>query len=267
MRKYFSLFKIRLINNIQYRATAVGVVLSNFIWVFMEVMMYVVIYKTADRTLPMNFSQIVSYVWIKRMVMHMLTVVASDREIYSVINDGSIAYELVRPIDLYWKWFCQAVSNRLAATLVSCGPILILAFVLPEPYRLSAPASILQLIEFLTALILALGVVVAFAMLMFITLFYTLAQRGIKIIVTALVSFFSGGMIPLTFFPDKLESVLNVLPFSAMQSTPLLIYSGNLVGKDAVMGILFQVLWLIVLVVLGKTVMSLSLKRVVVQGG
>ncbi len=71
----------------------------------------------------------------------------------------------------------------------------------------------------------------------------------------------------MTFFPDKVVSVLNMLPFSAMQSTPLLIYSGNLEGKDAVMGILFQALWLIALVVLGKTVMSISLKRVVVQGG
>lgn len=267
MRKYFSLFRIRLINNIQYRAITVGGVLSNFIWIFMELMMYVAIYETADKILPMSFSQIVSYVWVKRMVMLMLTVVASDGEIYSVINDGSIAYELVRPIDLYWKWFFQAVSNRLAAMFASCVPILVLAFVLPEPFRLSAPTSVLQLIEFLIALILALGVVVAFAMLMFITLFYTIAQRGIKIIVTALVSFLSGGMIPLTFFPDKVVSVLNMLPFSAMQSTPLLIYSGNLVGKDAVMGILFQALWLIALVVLGKTVMSISLKRVVVQGG
>lgn len=267
MRKYVSLFRIRLINNIQYRAITAGVVLSNFIWVFMELMMYAAIYGTADKSLPMSFSQMVSYVWVKKMVMLMLAVVSSDREIYSVINDGSIAYELVRPVDLYWKWFFQAASNRLSAMLVSCVPMLVLAFVLPEPFRLSVPGSILQLIEFLIALILALGVVVAFVMLMFITLFYTIAQRGIKIIVTALVSFLSGGMIPLTFFPDKLVTALNMLPFSAMQSTPLLIYSGNLQGKDAVQGIVFQMIWLVALIILGKILMSVSLKRVVVQGG
>lgn len=267
MKTYISLFRIRLINNIQYRAITLGIFLSNLAWLFMELMAYVAIYKTTDTNLPMEFSQIVSYVWIKKIVMSLLVVVAADAEIYSVINDGSIAYELVRPIDLYGKWFCQAVSNRLSATLVSAVPILILTIVFPKEYRLSAPASMGQFATFIISLILALGVVVAFAMLMFISLFYTIAQRGIKIIVTALVSFLSGGVIPLVFFPTKLVSVLNVLPFSAMQSTPLLIYSGNLSGREALNGILFQVIWLVVLIALGKLLMSLSLKRVVVQGG
>ena len=267
MKKYYSLFRIRLVNSIQYRAITFGAVLSNFMWVFMELMLYVAIYKTAGGNLPMTFAQIVSYIWIKRMVMALLSVVASDGEIYGVINDGSIAYELVRPIDLYWKWFWQAVSNRLTPMLVSSVPIIVLAFILPAPFRLSLPSSGLQFLEFLVSLVLALCLVVAFAMLMFISLFYTIAQRGIKIIVTALVSFLSGGMIPLTFFPDKFQAALKVLPFSGMQSTPLLIYSGNLAGKEAVIGILFQVIWLVILVTLGKIAMSLSLKKVIVQGG
>ena len=267
MKKYYSLFRIRLLDRIQYRVIAFGIVLSNFIWVYMELMMYVAIYQSTDKTLPMSFPQIVSYVWIKRMAMQMLAVVAADNEIYSVINDGSIAYELVRPIDLYGKWYFQAMSNRLTSILVSCLPILVIAFLLPDPFKLCLPISILQFVEFLVALILALGVVVAFAMLMFITLFYTIAQRGIKIIVTATVSFLSGGIIPLTFFPEQLKAILYALPFSSMQSTPLLIYSGNLIGKDALIAIGFQIFWLIILFLLGKVLMTYSLKKVIAQGG
>lgn len=146
MKKYYSLFRIRLLDRIQYRVIAFGVVLSNFIWVFMELMMYVAIYQSTDKTLPMSFPQIVSYVWIKRMAMQMLAVVAADNEIYSVINDGSIAYELVRPIDLYGKWYFQAMSNRLTSILVSCLPILVIAFLLPDPFKLCLPISIFQLI-------------------------------------------------------------------------------------------------------------------------
>src|SRR5699024_1303788 len=134
-------------------------------------------------------------------------------------------------------------------------------------FILCLPISILQFVEFLVALILALGVVVAFAMLMFITLFYTIAQRGIKIIVTATVSFLSGGIIPLTFFPEQLKAILYALPFSSMQSTPLLIYSGNLIGKDALIAICFQIFLLIILFLLGKVLMTYSLKKVIAQGG
>ena len=175
MKKYLSVFRIRLINNIQYRAVTFGAVASNIVWVLLELMMYVALYNSAEHVLPMTFSQIVSYIWVKRIVMSMLAVVAYDGEIYSVIHSGSVAYELVRPMDIYGKWYFQAAANRVTSTLVSCIPVLVIAMTLPEPYGLRPPMSALQALAFFVSVVLALGIVVAFAMLMFITLFYTIA--------------------------------------------------------------------------------------------
>ena len=265
MKKYLSVFRIRLINNIQYRMVTFGAVASNIVWVLLELMIYVALYNSAGHVLPMTFSQIVSYVWIKRIVMNMLAVVAYDGEIYSVINNGAVAYELVRPMDLYGKWYSQAVANRVTSTMITCIPVLLIAIILPEPYRLQFPMSVLQV--FIVSVILALGLVVAFAMIMFITLFYTIAQRGIKIIVTAVSSFLSGGLIPITFFPEKVFVIVKYLPFSSMQSTPLLIYSGNITDIEILKGIAMQILWMLILIAIGKVLMNHSIKHVVVQGG
>ena len=127
--------------------------------------------------------------------------------------------------------------------------------------------SLLQALAFFISVFLALGLVVSFAMIMFITLFYTISQRGIKIIVTAVSSFLSGGMIPLAFFPEKILTILKYLPFSPMQSTPLLIYSGNITGTEILKGIAMQIIWMIILIVIGKVLMNHSIKHVVVQGG
>lgn len=48
---------------------------------------------------------------------------------------------------------------------------------------------------------------------------------------------------------------------------PLRIYSGHIVGIDAVWAISLQILWLAVLVGLGKVLMAKALRKVVVQGG
>ena len=144
MKKYLSVFRIRLINNIQYRAVTFGAVASNIVWVLLELMMYVALYNSAGHLLPMTFSQIVSYIWVKRIVMNMLAVVAYDGEIYSVINNGAVAYELVRPMDLYGKWYSQAVANRVTSTLITCIPVLLIAIILPEPFGLHFPMSIIQ---------------------------------------------------------------------------------------------------------------------------
>ena len=99
------------------------------------------------------------------------------------------------------------------------------------------------------------------------TLFYTIAQRGVKIIVAATTSFLSGGMIPLTFFPERVLAILKYLPFSSMQSTPLLIYSGNITGTEILNGIAVQIIWMMILLVIGKVAMNYAIKHVVVQGG
>ena len=174
---------------------------------------------------------------------------------------------MVRPVDLYSRWFCQACANRLARALLRCAPILIVAFLVPEPYRISLPSNLGQLLLFLLSAILSLGVVVSFSMLMYITLFYTLSPLGMRLIVAALSDFLAGSTIPLPFFPERIRAVVELLPFASMQNMPLRIYSGNIAGADALRGIILQIFWLTVLLLIGRFAMNRALKRVVVQGG
>lgn len=267
MKMYISLFRIRFINNLQYRTVALGAIISRFVFGFMEVLAYSALYNSGTITFPMTFSQTVSYIWIQQTLLMMFLVVFSDNEIYSAIADGAIAYELIRPADLYSRWFCQSAANRLTFTIINSLPALFLAFFLPEPYKMSLPLSMGQFLLFLLSTLLAVSVVVAFAMLMYISLFYIIYQRGIRIIVTAFTSFLSGGVIPLPFFPEPVLDVVQLLPFAAMQNMPLRIYSGNIAGIDALKGIVFQLFWLVVLIFIGKFVMERALKKVIVQGG
>ncbi|MDP4146701.1 MAG: ABC transporter permease [Bacillota bacterium] len=267
MKMYISVFRIRFINSMQYRTVALGAIITRFLWGLMEILAYSALYRTGSAAFPMSFSQTISYIWMQQTLIVLFSVVFSDGEIYSAIEDGSIAYELVRPADLYGRWFCQSAANRLAFTILNCLPGLIIAFLLPGPYRMSLPLNMGQFLLFLLSTVLALCVVVAFAMLMYISLFYILSQRGIKIIVTALTTFLSGGVIPLPFFPAPVLAVVQLLPFAAMQNMPLRIYSGNIVGVDALKGIAFQLFWLAALFLIGRLTMSRALKKVIVQGG
>ena len=89
----------------------------------------------------------------------------------------------------------------------------------------------------------------------------------IKVIVSAVTSFLSGGLIPLTIFPPLFREIAQRLPFAACQSTPLLIYSGTLQGAAIAEAMGLQLFWLVALVALGCWWMHGTLKRVVVLGG
>jgi ABC-2 type transport system permease protein len=264
---YLSVFRIRFINSLQYRAVLVAEIIARLAWGFMQILAFSAFYRTNPGAFPMEFSQTVSYIWMQEILIILFNVVFQDGDIYAALESGSIAYELVRPMSLYGRWFCQSAANRISYTVINCAPALVLAFIMPAPYRMSLPPDVGLFMLFLLSTILALGVVVAFAMLMYITLFYTLSQRGVRIIVTALTTFLSGGVIPLPFFPARVLAVVEWLPFAAMQNMPLRIYSGNIAGTDALKGIAFQVFWLAALILIGKLTMGRALKKVIVQGG
>ena len=91
MKKYITVFRIRFINSLQYRAAAFGEILKSFAWAFMEILAYTALYRTAGNAFPMEFSQPVSYVWMQQILFLMYSVVFGDEEIYTAIGSGSIA--------------------------------------------------------------------------------------------------------------------------------------------------------------------------------
>ena len=267
MGMYLGLFRIRFINALQYRAAALAGVSTQFAWGFMEIFAFSAFYRSNPAAFPMEFSHTVSYIWMQQAFLALFMMWFWENDIAEAVLSGSIAYELVRPMDLYGRWFCQAAANRLSRALLRCIPIFLITFFIPKPYRLSPPPDIQALSLFLISCALGLCVVVAFSMLLYISLFYTVSALGVRALFGTLADFLSGAIIPLPFFPPRVLAVVRLLPFAAMQNMPLRIYSGDIAGRDAAAGILLQVFWLIALVAAGRIAMSRSLKRVTTHGG
>lgn len=266
MKKYFAIFRIRFIHGVQYRIVVFSLIFTGFLWGMMLVLAYSAFYRTNPAAFPMTLSQTVSYMWLQQAFLILFSVVFADDEIESSIESGSIAYELVRPADLYTRWFFRASAGRVAFTVFRL-PLLIVVFFLPAPYNLSLPPDMFQLVMFLLSSVFALGVTVSFTMLMYVSMFYTTSFRGVRVMLIAATAFFTGAVIPFPFFPTSVRTVLELLPFAAMQNIPLRIYSGNIAGTDAVNSIVLQVFWLILLIAAGKFFMCRALKKVIVQGG
>ena len=81
------------------------------------------------------------------------------------------------------------------------------------------------------------------------------------------MEFLTGAVIPLPFLPDKIKEILELLPFAAMQNVPLRIYSGSMTDAEMVRAVALQVFWLVVLMLFGKALCRVAVKRVTAQGG
>lgn len=267
MKKYMSFFRLRFAMGIQYRAAALAGIVTQFFWGFMEIMAFHAFYETGAEAFPMSFQATSTYIWLQQSFFVMFTVWMMESEIFDSIQNGNIAYELCRPVHLYFMWFARNIANRMASALLRCFPIFIVAAFLPKPYGLSAPADFMHFLLFLLTLGLALLVTVAFNLLVYMLSFFTISATGLRMIIVSMVEFFTGAIIPLPFFPEKVRFVLELLPFAAMQNVPLRVYSGSMEEGQMMRAALLQCFWLFVLVGAGLALWRIAEKRVVVQGG
>jgi len=267
MRPYFALFRIRLVNSIQYRAAALAGISTQFAWGFMLILSFMAFYESNPGAFPMTLQQTVSYIWMQQAFLYVFMLWMFDNSIFESIEGGEIAYDLVRPMDLYNRWFATTSANRIAGATLRCVPVLVVAFILPAPFRMVLPGSVLQMGAFAVSMVLSMAVVVSFTMLIYVSAFYTINSRGTRLMVAVAGDFFAGGIIPIPFFPDTLRRVVEFSPFGAMQNFPLRIFSGHIYGAEMVRSLGLQVFWIVALVVLGRMFMQPALKRVVAQGG
>ena len=194
-KKYLSFFRIRFSCGLQYRVAAYAGIATQFAWGFGEVLLYKAFYATGASS-PMTLSQMCSYIWMRQAFLGLFMSWYFDPDILEMISSGSVAYELCRPCDLYSMWFIKNLALRSSRCALRCLPILAVAFFLPEPIRMSLPESFPRLLAFLASLVLGALITVAFAMLIYTSIFHTVSSVGVRLIAVNVVAFASGELIP-----------------------------------------------------------------------
>ena len=267
IRKHRSILRIRFANGMQYRAAALAGIVTQFAWGGMYLILYHTFYQSGTGAFPMDMQALSAYIWLQQAFLALFMIWGMDNDIFELISSGNIAYELCRPCDLYSMIFFRTLGSRLARAVLRCFPILLVAALLPSPYGIRLPPSWGAAGLFLVSFLLGALVVGAFCMLIYISAFFTISPMGVRLVAVAVVDFFSGAIIPLPFFPEKLQVIFSLLPFGSMQNVPYRIYGGDLAGLPALVSILIQAFWLLALLLLGRLMMRKALQRVVIQGG
>ncbi len=267
MRAYYSLFKMRLLKGLQYRIAALAGVLTQFFWGFMYIMIFEAFYKSTSSVQPISLRELIQVLWLQQSFLALIMLWFRDTELINLITSGNIAYELVRPSDLYSFWYAKLIAQRLSSALLRCFPILIVAILLPYPYNFTLPPSLTDFILFIITLTLGIILIVAISMLIYISIFYTMSGVGSLLIFGVLGEFFSGLLIPVPLMPNFLKNIVYMLPFRYTSDLPFRIYAGNIATKEALISIGVQLLWIIIIITVGRLWMNKALKRIVVQGG
>jgi len=260
---YWAIFSARFRVLLQYRAAALAGFGTQLFWGFIRVMIFTAFYQSTTSPQPLTLTETIIYVCLGQALL-LLIPWHIDNDVHNLIRTGNVAYELVRPFDIYWLWFSRAIAMRLAPVFLRALPMFVIAGLF---LGLDLPASWAAAGAFVLSTIGALLLSSAFTTLWSISLLWTITGDGITRLVPSVVAIFSGLIIPLPLFPDWVQPILNFLPFRGILDVPFRLYMGNIQSHAAPWLFIQQLLWAAVIIAFGRMLLSRGLRRVVVQGG
>ncbi len=263
MRKYLFIVQQSFQRVLAYRASFVLGLGVPLLQVAALYYFWMAVYAGATRPGGLSWHQMVTYLCVA-FAVNELVGWGVESSIGRAIRDGSIAMELLKPLDYQLYKLCEATGTMLLQGLL----VALLTFALAIGLlSIAVPADLVTLMLFLLSV--ALGVLVAFS-LSYITglaYFWTTNHWGLVQTKRWLVSLTSGTLVPLVFFPEWLRGIAMALPFQAIVHTPLTIYLGLLPEAGRLQALLVQLFWAVALWFAARLLFAQAIKRVTVQGG
>jgi ABC-2 type transport system permease protein len=244
-----------------YRMEVFTNVGSLLVRLYLMKMVWLALYAQNAAPAGVPLHAIITYTTIA-LLMSLVLEIDGTRMIRDRVREGSIATDLMKPINLPLYFFSDGFGQTLLHALLIVPSLLLALFIV----HIDVPAP-LTLLAFTFSF--ALGYIVNFLLnfLMNTIAFWTLETFAIQLIVRWVSDVLGGQIVPLIFFPGFLQKIVLALPFAAVYSTPLLIYTGTIAPSAYLPAFATQLAWGTAFAVLATFVWRGALKRVVVQGG
>jgi ABC-2 type transport system permease protein len=181
------------------------------------------------------------------------------------IRDGSLKKYLLQPIDMVAYLLSYRMAHKVTYIAATALPYAMLFFICRNFF--DGFPDLPTLLCYLVSLLLAFVIGFFFESCVGMIGFWFLEVTSFLYVVNTLNFFISGHMFPLDLLPRPWPAVLRALPFQYMAYFPAAVFLGKVKGMDLVYGLLGEVAWALVFIVLCRVLYRLGLRRYSAYGG
>lgn len=235
---------------------------------FVSYFLWSAIYGSSDSGLlgGLSYEEMVAYIFMVYVTGSLVTISISEWVSEDVVK-GAVAMQLIKPIDYRLSLVVRAMGQMLHRFLAP-GVFIWIGMEVYKYVALGVPfTKPINILLYLCSCVMSFLIFVLFDFCVGMIAFFTNYIFGLLMVKEALLSFLTGQLIPLTFFPEPVQRVFDYLPFSSMVYTPIMIYLGKYSGNELVFVMLRQAVWVIILYGIGSLIWNRVVKRLVVLGG
>jgi len=236
---------------------------STLLWIYLVYAFWSALYLHTSRVEGITLSQMIEYAILSRIIGSFLDIYITYW-MPQKIREGSIVFDLARPIDFELYLLFHSLGRTLFGILILGLPAAIISHFL---FGIGLPENSLILFWFLLSLLLSYLTIFLLDFLVCLSSFWTTQIRGVGGFERLIIRLCSGAFVPLWFFPEFLKRILILLPFASIYHVPLSIYIGKITGEGVGRIILQQAIWVAALAIAGRLLWRSSHRRLMIHGG
>ena len=239
MRKGFAIVKTYWQNLAEYRLDSFIYTLGSVIFPVIMLSVWLKVGQSGTG-LPYTPNELVTY-YLALSFTGMITAAWLAWVIDEQVRNGQLSPYLLKPVSYVLFLAADTIAEKVFRLLYIVPMIVLLAVFFHAHVLFSAG----QLGLFLIALFLAAALASVFNVMLGLLCFWLADVRPVLSISNLLHTIFSGGIIPLAFFPGVLGLIAQWMPYRFMLSFPVEILVGKLSTEQVIMGFVWQGGWLI----------------------
>ncbi|MHC4181746.1 MAG: ABC transporter permease [Planctomycetota bacterium] len=249
---------------ITYRFEYFVGILNGFLYVFIFTSLWRALYSQFDAVEHNGFtlSAIITYAVMAMAIKISFTM--DDSIIYKKVQDGSVAMELIRPTSFFLMNLAENMGHSLFHILARTIPIIIISTFI---FDIHIPFEPLRFLAFLLSAFLGYLLISMLNFAMGLLAFWFVEIFPFMLFKYALFTFFSGGIVPIDFFPETLKPIVNFLPFKYMLYSPTIILIGRAPLTEIHSIITTQLIWVFIMGGICKLTWNAGKNKLIIQGG
>lgn len=263
---YFALFRKGFQRMMAYRSATLAGIATNFFFGLLRAYLFIAVFKASGQVSIGGFSlrDTITFTALTQALGSTLGIINWWWEVGKTIESGEIITDLTKPFHFFGFWLSRDFG-RMAFQLIFRGAPIMLVF--PLFFELTWPASVVQWLLFSLSLLMAM--IIAFCWLFWQNClsFWFVNAKGFSRFAWLAAAFFSGFLVPISFFPDWLKAITLWTPLPSMINTPIEIYLGVAQGPALWEALGRQLFWVIAFILICEWTFRAGRKRLVIQGG
>tara|TARA_B110000263_G_C15254045_1_gene485563 strand:+ start:422 stop:1237 length:816 start_codon:yes stop_codon:yes gene_type:complete len=260
-KKYNSILRASIITALEYKANSIVGLFAILSGLLIEYLIWSMIYASESTTYTIDgwtFNRLIAYIFLSMIIGQLKSSWVTAHEMIMQIRQGFMNQYLVKPL----SFFSYHLMSFIGANILYYIPYTILIIIAPILFKDLIFINFIQIPFFILAVIMSIYLSYSIYFFMVCFAFWFGEVRALLAAYNISMFVFAGQIIPLDFFPEYYNKIINYTPIPYLIKFPVDIAMALEVNLNQWINFIFiGILWCIIMRLLSGLIYSIGIRR------